>query len=102
MGLRAIRDIGRETAMPGLKPAVNAVNRIIALLEQILRGAFTTVAVIAHYHHGGIETMLTHKRAQRIVSQVKRLRRMTHGITLRIANIDQHRPGAVSDTPLLQ
>lgn len=53
MGLRAIRDIGRETAMPGLKPAVNAVNRIIALLEQILRGAFTTVAVIAHYHHGG-------------------------------------------------
>ncbi len=46
--------------------------------------------------------MLTHKRAQRIVSQVKRLRRMIwHNFADR--DIDQHRRAqfAVSDTPLL-
>ncbi len=58
MGLRAIRDIGRKQRCRAAKPAINAVNRIIALLEQILRGGNTTVAVMAHYHHRGIETML--------------------------------------------
>ncbi len=60
--------------------------------------------MIAFHHHGGIENHAhARQRAQRIVSQVKRLRR-PHGITLRIANIDQHRRRAtiaVSDTPLL-
>ncbi len=41
MGLRAIRDIGEETAMPGYQTAVNAVNRIANLCWMRWRGGGT-------------------------------------------------------------
>lgn len=49
------------------------------------------VAVIAHHHHRRVKVVVTHKRAQRIVGQMKRARRMAHRIALRIADIHQHR-----------
>ncbi len=73
--------------MPGVEAAVNAVNRVIALLKKILRRTFTAVAVITHHQHGGVEIMLAHKRPQRVIRQMKRLRGMTHRIALRIADI---------------
>ena len=81
----------REMAMPGVEPAVNAIDLIKPLLQQILRGALAAVAVIAHHHHRRVKVVVTHKRAQRIVGQMKRARRMTHRIALRIADIDQYR-----------
>jgi hypothetical protein len=86
-----MRDFRREMAMPGIEPAVNAVNLVVTLLQQILRGAFAAVAVIAHHHHRRIKVVIAHKRAQRIVGQMKRARRMAHRIALRIADIHQHR-----------
>ncbi len=77
-------------AMPGVEPAINAVDLIKPLLQQILRGALTAVAVIAHHHHRRVKVVITHKRAQRIVGQMKRARRMAHRIALRIADIHQH------------
>lgn len=77
--------------MPGVEPAVNAIDLIKPLLQQILRGALAAVAVIAHHHHRRVKVVVTHKRAQRIVGQMKRARRMTHRIALRIADIDQYR-----------
>ena len=41
--------------------------------------------------HRRVKVVVTHKRAQRIVGQMKRARRMTHRIALRIADIDQYR-----------
>lgn len=75
----------------GVEPAVNAIDLIKPLLQQILRGALAAVAVIAHHHHRRVKVVVTHKRAQRIVGQMKRARRMTHRIALRIADIDQYR-----------
>ncbi len=50
--------------MPGVEPAVNAIDLIKPLLQQLLRGA---------------------------LAQMKRARSMTHRIALRIADIDQYR-----------
>ena len=47
--------------------------------------------MIAHHHHRRVKVVVTHKRAQRIVGQMKRARRMAHRKTLRIADVHQHR-----------
>ena len=77
--------------MPGVEPAVHAVDLIKTLLQQILSRALAAVAVIAHHHHWRVVVMFLHKGAERIVRQVERAGGMAHGETLRIANIHQHR-----------
>ena len=56
-----------------------------AMMESIYEG------VIVIDHHRRIEVVIAHKRAQRVVGEMERARRMAHRKTLRIADIHQHR-----------
>ena len=46
---------------PGLEAAVDAVDRVEPLVQQVLRRAAAAVAVVAHHHHRPLEVVLLHK-----------------------------------------
>ncbi len=79
----------RILAGPGLEAAVDAVDRVEPLVQQVLRRAAAAVAVVAHHHYRPLEVVLLHKGRQGGVGEVKGARRMPGFKTLRIADVDQ-------------